>query len=117
MDEFCDSIDRGIKDPDVIKSVAGFKRELVDQKKQNPDKTLIQIAKELGSYYQNSEVKNKVNDFLKKTIQSIEKTDLPKSEKTQEGQISKALDFIYQKEVNKSRSLEKSKTDDYGRGI
>ncbi len=116
MDEFCDSIDRGIKDPDVIKSVAGFKRELVDQKKQNPDKTLIQIAKELGSYYQNSEVKNKVNDFLKKTIQSIEKTDLPKSEKTQEGQISKALDFIYQKEVNKSRSLEKSKTDDYVRG-
>ena len=112
MDEFCDSIEHGITDPHVIKSVAGFKKELVDQKKQTPDKPLIQIAKELNDYYQNHEVRDKVNDFLKS---SIEKTGLSKTEKTQEGQISKALDFIYQKEVNKEKELEKSKSDDYGR--
>lgn len=112
MESFCDSIEQGITDPHKIKSVAGFKKELADQKRQNPDKTLIQIAKELGSYYQNQQVKDKVNDFLKNTI---EKTGLSKTEKTQEGQISKALDFIYQKEVNKSRSLEKTKADDCDR--
>ena len=111
MDEFCDSIEHGITDPHVIKSVAGFKKELVDQKKQTPDKPLIQIAKELNDYYQNHEVRDKVNDFLKS---SIEKTGLSKTEKTQEGQISKALEFIYQKEVVKI--LTKSKSDDYGRG-
>ena len=114
MDEFCESIEHGIKDPHEIKSVVGFKKELVDQKRQNPDKPLIQVAKELNGYYQNWQVRDKVNDFLKNTI---EKTGLSKSEKTQEGQISNALDFIYQKEVNKTKVLEKSKSDDYGRGI
>ncbi len=109
MGEFCDSIERGITDPHVIKSVIGFKKELVDQKRQNPDKPLIQVAKELNGYYQNWQVRDKVNDFLKKTI---EKTGGSKTEKTQEGQISKALEFIYQKEVVKI--LTKSKTDDFG---
>ena len=113
MDEFCDSIDRGITDPHEIKSIAGFKKELVGQKSQHPNKPLILIAGELNSYYQNREVRDKVNDFLKKTI---EKTGLSKSEKTQEEQISKALEFIYQKEINKAKELEKSKSGDYGRG-
>ncbi len=113
MDEFCESIARGITDPHEIKSIAGFKKELVDQKRQHPNKPLILIAGELNSYYQNREVRDKVNDFLKKTI---EKTGVSKTEKTQEGQISKALEFIYQKEINKSKELEKSKSDDYGRG-
>ena len=72
MQEFCDSIDKGIHDPSPVTSFANFRRQLVEQKKMFPQKSLTDIAKELYNeipYKKKDEVKVSIDAGFHKIME------------------------------------------------
>lgn len=67
--KFTDSVEQGICDPSTIRSFADYKRELIDQKNQNPTDDLLKIAQSLSSYFYDDETKNKISGALENRMQ------------------------------------------------
>lgn len=69
LEKFCDSIRRGIRDPEPVTSYGNFKRQLVEQKGMFPDESFASIAKELLDnipYKRKAEVEGKIREGLLK---------------------------------------------------
>lgn len=63
LEKFCESIRKGIHDPEPVTSYGNFKRQLVEQKGMFPEESLVSIAKELLDeipYKKRSEVEAKI---------------------------------------------------------
>lgn len=67
--QFTDSVKQGIHDPSQILTFADYKRELIDQKKQHPEKDLISISSMLFKDYLRPEAKEKINAALGKKME------------------------------------------------
>ena len=93
----------------VINSVTDFKKELVVQKNQYPDKSFLDIAKKLCFGFQNSKVKDEVNELIRDIITKNTGT---REEFITGKQVTEALISIYKDEINKTKK--KSRNDDYG---
>lgn len=69
LEKFCESIRKGIHDPEPVTSYRNFKRQLVEQKKMFPEESFASIAKELlGNvpYKRKKEVEGKIREGLLK---------------------------------------------------
>ena len=79
LKQFCTSIEKGIHDPAPVTTFGNFKKQLVEQHNMWPEKSFCQISKELLEYIPNlypytrtEEIKNKINDGLKKELEKLE---------------------------------------------
>lgn len=120
LDKFIDSVNRGIHDPSQILNFNQYKKNLYEQHQMFPEKSLLEIGKELTDYIPNivptkggwawgkSDAKQKVTDGLQKYIEKVY-SEKKSSEEFMEEALKNVLED-YTKKLEKSNSKKVEET-------
>lgn len=122
LDKFIDSVNRGIHDPSQILNFNQYKKNLYEQHKMFPEKSLLEIGKELTDYIPNmiptkrgwdwakSDVKEKVNEGLQKYTQKFYSNNKSSEEFMEEALKNVLEDYTKKLEKSNSKKVEETRS-------